>query len=496
MSNNQIILGPIIGTVTDKNAKVWFYGRCEGIPYCHVYDENEQPIHGSPFGFNPVSTSDCMWKGIPGRAYLTEIEFPQDIKKCQFSITFSAVHSLETEKLYPIETAPGEGDPVGKFSFSLTSCNLGYTSTHTNEKKVGKMWTHLFNRMKDKDCKFHIQCGDQIYCDHRKHNAWEKCKTELESMRKEPEPNKKSKYIENMVNHYRGVYLDCWSFPEIQRVMHTFPQYMIWDDHETTNGWGSNENHHKLYREIFMAARKAYIEFQHSHNPNALTIGELFYTFSYGSASFLVLDLRGHRDYYNDVLLGRLQWQAIQDWCTSESVQRSKILFVVTSVPVFHLSRKFGSFAFIINDLRDQWSTGCNKLERKKLLNLLFDWSGEDKKPVYILGGDVHVGTVIRIDKMDTEGNRTGHKIDQITSSPITKAPAYLLDFFLALFTKRFNFHLDEERKITIQAVVRKRYRRRNFGIVEVDLKHTKPTVTHYMYRERKAEPHVITFED
>jgi alkaline phosphatase D len=301
--------------------------------------------------------------------------------------------------------------------------------------------------------------------------------------------------MQNILNNYREIYIDSWGFPDIQSVMQTFPQYMIWDDHEITNGWGSSIGH-KNYLEIFDAARTAYVEFQHSHNPNSLKKGELYYTFSYGDASFLVMDTRGHRDFYRGqyTIAGKEQWDKIQEWINSEPVKNSKILFVVTSVPVLHVSRKFGSLSFIKNDIRDQWSTGDNKYERRRLLNMLFEWSNENNRPVFILGGDVHVGTVFRLDMVDKSGNPIGKKIDQITSSPITKSPAWFLDFFLALITKRFRFHLDDKDQVPVKAEVRKRFKRRNFGIIEVSLENDKPEVKLRMYRQGRAKPKVMEF--
>ncbi|MEE9448624.1 MAG: alkaline phosphatase D family protein [Ignavibacteriaceae bacterium] len=500
MGNNQIILGPIIGMVSDKKAKVWFYGSCEDDPYCHVFNNTDmEPISGTPFKFNEVSVSGYEKNGMTAKAYVAEVLFPPNMKeltRCLFRINFSQDPHFEDEKIYSIQQSPDQDELIKKFSFSLISCNFGFVSTDTNKKNVVEMWANLYNCMKDNDCKFLIQAGDQVYCDLKRHNAWGKSKEELKKWKKEKDKNKKDEYIQNMLNNYRDIYLDSWGFPEVQHVMQTFPQYMIWDDHEISNGWGSSMDHEN-YSKIFDAARKAYVEFQHSHNPDSLKTGELYYAFSYGPASFLVMDIRGHRDFYRKqyTIAGKEQWDRIQKWINSKPVKNSKILFVVTSVPVLHISRKFGSLGFIKSDLRDQWSTGNNKHERRKLLNMLFDWSGENKRPVFILGGDVHVGTVIKLEMIDKAGNPIGKKIDQITSSPITMGPAWFLDFIMAFMTRRFKFHLDDKKQVLVQSKVRKRFRRRNFGIIEVNLDKEMPEVKLKMYTQGKTEPEVVEFE-
>jgi len=264
---------------------------------------------------------------------------------------------------------------------------------------------------------------------------------------------------------------------------------MIWDDHEITNGWGSDERHSTdaTCRKVFEVARQAYIEFQHSHNPDPLRQGNLYFAFNYSPVAFLFMDLRGHRDItlYDPnapgkryPLAGEEQWEDIKAWFNSEIVQESKMLFVVTSVPVVHLSRRWIDFEFLKNDIRDQWSTERNKTERRMLLDLLYKWSGERKKPVFILGGDVHVGTVAEITELET-----GNKIHQITSSPITNKPAYLLDLFLALFSNKFDFHLEENERRPVHGKITKRCRRRNFTIIKVKFTDQKPQVSLYMYK-------------
>ena len=44
---------------------------------------------------------------------------------------------------------------------------------------------------------------------------------------------------EEMLSWYRDIYRGYWGFESVQRVFESFPTYMIWDDHEIVNGWGS-----------------------------------------------------------------------------------------------------------------------------------------------------------------------------------------------------------------------------------------------------------------
>jgi len=477
MSSGKIILGPIIGAVSHEKAKVWFYGTFaeDGSlkPFCHVFNKDKtNQIPGSPFEFKEISNSPYKKDGVVGKAYAAEIAFPTNGDEFCFGIDYDRAAIDDTDLKYTVKRFPAEGD--SDFSFGLISCHK------PRKEKIEKMWNFLYDKMSEKKSGFLIQAGDQVYCDNGsendKNNAWKKSNELL----KKDSPGTDDDQHKQMLDLYRDVYFNNWEFPEVQKVMSTFPQYMIWDDHEITDGWGSVKDHfNETSQKIYKAAKEAYIEFQHSHNPEPLKKGTFYYAFNYGSAAFLVMDLRGERNIKEERLISDDQREEIKKWLDSDKIKNSKILFVVTSVPVIHLSRSFGSLGSIIDDIADQWSYKHNKIERQKLLQNLIQWSGPENKPVFMLGGDVHVGTEVCIKK-----DNTNIRLHQVTSSPITNKPAWLLDFFLAPFSSSFHFSLDEEKKEFISAKIVRKHRRRNFALIEVKYNNGKPDVTINMYRE------------
>lgn len=486
MEKWKVVLGPVTGMVERDQAVVWCYVMSDREPeeklYCHVYNMDDEGnaaggIPGKPFPFKCVSKFPHRERTSFGRAYTTDIKFTDDGENFLFGIGDEQEWIEESNVMHRLSRFPKDGDV--DFSFGLISCHKAYQYSGRSQKIVGKMWSFLNDKMGEKNARFLIQSGDQLYCDDGKNNAWKRCLKMLES----PPHNH-----QEMVDAYREIYLDSWGFPEVQQVMRTFPQYMIWDDHEISNGWGARKKHWEKYRAVFDAAREAYIEFQDSHNPSSFGDGKHHYTFRFGNAAFLVTDLRGHRgedwDHNPSPLMGDDQWRDIEGWFDDPNVKNSKILFVVTSVPVFHLSRGLGSLSFIKSDIADQWSTQRNKSERRKLLKLLLDWSGADNKPVFILGGDVHVGTeVCAVEKA------TGKIIHQVTSSPVTNTPAWFLDLILAIISHDFKFHLepndDTGKSLMLGRVVR-RHRRRNFAIFDVSYEDGKPKILLNMFREGK----------
>jgi hypothetical protein len=274
-------------------------------------------------------------------------------------------------------------------------------------------------------------------------------------------------------------------------------------------------------QEIFKVARKVYEEFQHSHNPPALpyppshtpVLGHrpYYYAFRYGPVAFLVLDLRGNRKIWDGQLLGPDQWAALKHWFQSKEAQDSKILFLVSSVPMIHLKKIIAKVLWISanywnsvvdflsryarflgrlrcdpTDVADQWSAHQNNEERRELFTLLFDgYIEKGKRQVFILGGDVHVGTVAKI-----TDSASGQSIYQFTSSPISNKPAKFLDSFLKRFSSEFTFYLESGGR-PVDVKIYRRYRQRNFGIVTVKLD-TSPEITFRMYQEYEGKPDEI----
>jgi alkaline phosphatase D len=489
---NRIVLGPIIGTVTHKKAKIWIFSSSDegsrAIPYCHV--KNRETAHfvpGSPFVFEPVSRSPSRSGGETQGAYVAEIEFPDTGEEFGFDVNYDKF--IEPAILnYRIGRFPEEGDV--DFSFGLISC---HKPRNGKLKRIDDMWGMLADKMGDKDSRFLIQAGDQVYCDSDSFtlNAW---KRSLELLQGPPTPGQDPH--RKMVDFYREVYLDSWGFAPVQKVMSSFPQFMIWDDHEITDGWGSKAEHFEETRQkVFLAAKEAYAEFQHSHNPEPLRAGGMSYAFRFGAAAFLVLDLRGERNRPEKRLMSEDQWEAIENWLGSEE---GKVLFLVSSVPVVHVSREMMSLAKLAallvkdvdDDVADQWSFEHNKTARWRLIKLLMGWSARNgNAPVVILGGDVHVGTEAMMTKAGSD-----NRIFQVTSSPITNNIARVLDFFSAPFSSRFRFRLDEQGTERMQAEVKRRHRKRNFAIIEVKYDSGQPKLKLNMYRQGETDPKIWEF--
>lgn len=476
----SIKLGPMVGSTTHNEAKIWVQTLKPLTLECKVYTD--------PDGNNQIRSSPFILKteAEKGSTGVAAAALPMNDKRYYYRLfEKKGSSSVPISQILSFRSFPTPNKKIESVSFGLISCNKPENFNYEKELSLRNMWRHLFLEMSRKNAAFLLTVGDQVYADHERSNAWQESLDG--SSQKSP------------LELYRDVYQRHWSFPEMQMVLGNFPTFMIWDDHEITNGWGSSKKHReKKSQKIFQAARKVYEEFQHSHNPATLpyphnykpTPGHrpYYYAFRYGPVAFLTLDLRGNRRIWDGQLLGPDQWAALRYWLESKEAKDSRILFLISSVPMIHLKMRLARLLWWLKtDIADQWSSPHNKEERRELIAMLFDKYIENgKRQVFILGGDVHVGTVAKI-----TDSKSKQSIYQFTSSPIANKPERHLDSFLKRFSSKFTFHLDKAASRPADVEIYKRYRQRNFGIITVTLDAT-PRTTLRMYQEDEGKPDEI----
>ncbi len=389
---------------------------------------------------------------VPIEDYDRDTTFVADVNQLNANTRYGyALYDKERQivmlghnRLRQFRTPPDE-EKCEPFQFALFSCHMPYKVNGLFKKRTEvaklEMWDFLnasLERHRD-SIDLVIAGGDQCYSDGVKTlDIWYFLNR---AMRKEGDhllPDK-----EAMRSWYRDIYRGYWGFESVQRVFERFPTYMIWDDHEIGDGWGSHYfqtnnsqdglhrllpdlDHKKLtYHEgrelidrMFQAAKDVYFEYQHSHNPP--TIPDVWdYSFSRGGCEFYVLDGRGHRNIEsaNFRILGRKQFDRFADWVNTLDSNKTKFVFVVSAVPVLHTRASIvniDEFAGKLgDDLRDSWEHELHQAEREAFMKLLFEVAANGIN-VAVLSGDVHVSAVYSIE------NESGNRIYQLTSSAIT----------------------------------------------------------------------------
>lgn len=321
-------------------------------------------------------------------------------------------------------------EKIDDFSFGLYSCHMPYAHGIFEDKVDAHLWNDFARELKRESARFVIGAGDQVYVDgNKKVNIWRW----LEKVRDLKPTNG------DMVSWYRDIYRGYWGFPKLQEVYQSYPNYMMWDDHEIMDGWGSYNkkelsqkldtafrwedvsDNFNLADRMFTAAKQVYMEYEHSHNPP--TKNKVWdYQFKGCGADFFVLDMRGHRTVSK--ILGKDQHARLYKWLESLKEQKKNPLpiFIVSPVPVVHLkdiAMNIADWAVLFgtrDDVRDHWEHKSHTNELNLFLEASFSTADKLSRPLVFLSGDVHVGLIAKI------SSRSYPKVKayQVTSSGIS----------------------------------------------------------------------------
>lgn len=452
-TNHLLNAGLIIGHTTDTAAKIWLHTEAEGEHFLLVSETDIPATAVVRRSKSKVTVEDGKGGALPGIAVHAVTVGAQTRR--------TAVHTLTglkpgTRYCLGVAASKGEASPLtlgqdGRHGFRTLESNpkcltFGFYSCHmpfdAGDIKRMSMWERLGELVEERRLAFLIGGGDQAYTDGDDSvSIWKYLKKHASEVAALPA----QKRHEVMVSWYREIYRGYWGFERLRRVFANVPQYMIWDDHEIMDGWGSytkeelsnqldtwltqedKKRNLMLARDMFQAACQVYEEYQHCHNPD--TSPNVYdYAFAQGAAHFYVLDMRRNRDYADKKtdyrILGEAQFKRFTAWLQSlEGLGKDKVkaLFVTSPVPVVHLRDWVVNQADLpwlgmADDLRDEWDHDSNYTERNLFLDALFETSERLGVPVCILSGDVHVGAAFRL----RSRKFTKATLYQLTSSAIT----------------------------------------------------------------------------
>lgn len=459
--NPRLKVAAIVGHMTETSVRLWFRTGKPG-KFTLLYfpaPEKEKNIWfednkcKSKFDLlgktGDVFTEEFSTKWDTDTTHVVELENLSPGIKYQYALLSKEESRiiLGHDRQYRFSTLKADGKP---FRFGLFSCHMPFKASGIFHKTVEianmDMWTSMqsaFFNDENKTPSFLIAGGDQCYVDGTAQlNIWKY----LNKVMKQNKDKKTLPSEEEMLSWYRDIYRGYWGFDSVRRVFSSIPTYMIWDDHEMGDGWGSfylnGENKREAeWDEIFpdfkshgykvedlkeilkrmeKAGKKAYLEYEHSHNPK--TPAEQYdYNFSHQCCEFYVLDGRGYRDINRaeNRILGDEQLRRFEQYVKNIDAEKTNFLFVVSAVPVLHLRSRIGNMDNwaidlfnVEDDLRDSWEHKLHNKEREKLMKILFSAAARGIR-VCILSGDVHVSAVFRIGDEKTS-------IYQLTSSAIT----------------------------------------------------------------------------
>ncbi|MDD0973771.1 alkaline phosphatase D family protein [Pseudomonas fontis] len=460
----------IVGAATPTSVRLWFRVY---LPGEWVLVVTSQPLTGDLMRLDELGVADFLkaQKIKPVFSQARVFSYDSDLTGV-FDVTglkpqtsyYYALISAQTDRAIIRRRTEIGGDTPKLFMTPASnpeSLTFGFYSCHDPISADGSAgaWPLLHQQLQDQRAQFVIGGGDQVYVDTNRKNGfldiWEWLKTNkqalLDKYRRGNGSYDKAGIELYLLNLYRWFYRVYWNVPTQREVYERFPQYMIWDDHEIMDGWGSltlkerqsrisllfesaaTPTNTMLVDLMWRAACRAYYEYEHSHNPTThIDLNDpdaciWDYAFEQGGSAFYVLDMRGQHDIEKPgdpfLILGSAQMQRFEQWLASPAVQQAKAVFIVSPVPVVHWRSAVSNYADIgslKDDCMDGWEHDTNLKERRALLDRVYTALGKRGVVVTFLSGDVHSAGVFRLLHKDYPAA----KVFQVTSSAVSRMPA------------------------------------------------------------------------
>ena len=301
-------------------------------------------------------------------------------------------------------------------TFGFGSCNRPFLPAPDERiiiSPAAGLYPAMLADLQRRNANFLLLAGDQVYSDELDPVS---VRNGLDGDAQHPPP------FAEALAAYRRVSRGFLGEHGFRALRAAFPTYCIWDDHDIFNCWGSRLKKTPLDRRLFEAASRAYGEYQHTRNPNSVIGPPPYnYSFRWGDIGFLVLDLRGARDWEHGRLLGQEQWQAVRAYLAGDDAATVQTLFVVASIPVAHVSRWVAKLFDRVPGrngaaVRDRWCSAQFIASRDELLGDLFAWqTARPERQAIFLSGDVHCASAFTIRQRRGRG-----VIQQFTSSALT----------------------------------------------------------------------------
>ena len=318
---NRLKLGPIVGRTSESAATVWI----------QVFD-------------NPkFYTLQVQGAGV-FQFFSTEAPGP-----LEFRTAIAIAGGLRPDWRYAYTVLRnGRRVPSSRGTFRTmpqpgSMANILFCPISCNSAEEIGAWPALRRFVDEAKPHFLLMMGDQVYIDDDKPNIFK------EHFESPPAVRRKA-----LVDKYRL----NWSRDDVQHVLSNVPVYMMWDDHEIRDGWGSLASDSPTLADkyprgrfifdkcdaYFRDARDVYWHFQGCHNPEPVPpfTGAPFvdrhpmpFAFRCGRILVLMIDSRGTRDVFRKEfpILGAAQWTFI-DQVFAGLPEDVDVLVVMTPTPI------------------------------------------------------------------------------------------------------------------------------------------------------------------
>ncbi|NLD70263.1 MAG: alkaline phosphatase family protein [Limnobacter sp.] len=321
-------------------------------------------------------------------------------------------------------TMPARGS-MANLLFCAISC-----SKHVQDG----VWNEFAAFVKEAKPHFILMMGDQVYVDEDTPNVFN------EHFKSRPDARRAA-----LVEKYELT----WSRKVVREVLANFPCYMVWDDHDIRDGWGSvasdspallaryprGREIYARHNAFFEDCRDVYWHFQACHNPvfvpgelppNVVTgpplPGErraMPFAFRCARLVVVVLDTRGARDVFRPApelpILGAEQWAFVED-VFAKLDPEVEALAIVTPTPIASMDPD-GQVQRLLGDRTDD----VEKFKRGNADGVLELKSGSNSEiPITIAnvhlsritGVPLNLGTFM-LSKLDEARDQWSHKFSR-----------------------------------------------------------------------------------
>ena len=331
----RLQLGPVVGHTDDASTRIWIQVSDDPSRYgLRVEDVGLFPFVSTELGAVEFGTAIAKVTGL----------------KPDLRYRYRVVRAGRFVK--------GAGGSFRTLPPPASMTNLLFCAISCNGQQDGA-WRQFSEFVERSQPSFIIMMGDQVYLDEDKPDIFD------DHFHSDSTARRRA-----MAEKYRL----NWSRDDVRRILANVPTYMVWDDHDIRDGWGSIASDSptmaalhprgaeifRLSTEFFEDARDVYWHFQGCRNPlpgdyrdpltglpdpafpnyidgplpHGLRRGMPF-VFRCGRLMLLVLDSRGERDVFRKdfPILGERQWQFI-DEVYARLPPDVDALAVVTATPI------------------------------------------------------------------------------------------------------------------------------------------------------------------
>lgn len=228
-----------------------------------------------------------------------------------------------------------------------------------------------------------------------------------------------------------------WKCPEWRALQGCVASHAILDDHEIVDNFGTAPEHSTdEWKSVRDGAIAAFDDYQGARGRTSPFAGDFDQTWVHGVVSTYLLDIRSQRQADDDTLrmYAPEQLERLSEFLREQAEQH--VIILGLSVPFIHVPDWMADVGAALlgddSDAADRWSYFKAHKSRDDLLKLLHEHLRDHPhQRVIVVGGDIHVGCVNRIEWGDDV-----RPLYQIASSAITNKQSWTIEQIAELAPK------------------------------------------------------------